>query len=662
MYWLREGSYLGILLWGACALLWTVGGMGLVTAIFELRKDESLILGFGTGLVLYLWLANIAGHFLSPDWAFSLPAAVIFLLGFLVRKRKADIPLHPLITQAMVFCLLTGFFTLIGRGLAIFDERKNLSIISLMANGDIPPHNPLNPLTTYQYHYGSQLLGASLVKIGGFFPWSAFDISKGICWALTILLIYLLIRRFTDKKWTAVLLTAVYPLLTGTRYLLMLLPQNFLAGLDGKIALLGSSQDIGLPFSKAIFTDWIIGGGPPNPYPYGFVNGIFRPLLMAHSGTSTFAFAVVLMIWLLISSDMKKSSFWIFALLFAQLALIWETTYGLLMLAIGITFVWNFLIKHSKDNTWFKTLFKAALISIPIVLLQGGTFTEIAHSMIGDISATATGTSGAMFTLNWPPVIFSSHLGGLSIFDPALLLVGLCEMGPVVFFILPIRKWLANKPSRQNSSNSLVFIAALIGILIPIFFTYSSSPRDITRFSDFGLSIMTIFLLLFLLNNWSTMHIPERVFTLASIILMSISGLVVGVIQLSAIRSPVLTEGVDGWDARISKTIWGTLDEEGWIFDPSSYNWRAEVLSGKGSLLESAAFTNADWKELRMNPSIDGFLAYDLTYIYIDEDWWNDLDETARAELSQECVQEVAQVEDAENGILRTLLYIGNCP
>ena len=668
MYWLREGSILGILLWSACGFLWTIGGIWLVTALFDLRKNETLILGFGAGLVSYLWLANIFGHFLSSGLTFSLPAAIIFLLGFLVRKRKLDIPWRTLLVQTLVFCLLVGFFTLIGRGLAIFDERKNLSIISLMANGDIPPHNPLNPLTYYQYHYGSQLLSASLVKIGGFFPWSAFDISKGIYWALTILLIYLLIRHLTNKKWVAGLLTAIYPLLTGTRYLLMLLPQNFLAGLDSKIIFLGSSQDIGLPFSKAIFTDWVIGGGPPTSYPYGFINGIFNPLVMSHSGTETLALAIVVLIWLLASARSSVAGKWLLAVLFAFLALTWESTYALLAIAVMCMLVAYWITRKKEKNATLTALVLAGIISIPIVLLQGGTLHEIMKSSIsGFFTSTKTInseiTEDGMFTFNWLPVIFSGHLGALSIFDPAQLIVGLCELGPSIFFIPRIWNWIRKSDGLQKKTMlNILFCSALVGLLIPAFLTYQPSVRDITRFSAYGLAVLDILFILFLIENWKTQKNFLRGLEIACLCLMAVGGLVTGAVQLSALNQPVLTEGVDGWDARISKTIWGTLDKEGWIFDPSSYNWRAEVLSGKGSMIESAVFTNEDWEELRTNPTIEGFLAHDLTYIYMDEEWWNDLDETARAELSRDCVQEVAKVEDAENGILRALLWIGACP
>jgi hypothetical protein len=63
-------------------------------------------------------------------------------------------------------------------GMAVFDEPKNLSIVSMMAAGDIPPA---------LYECGSrfrislrvQLLGASLVRLGGLQPWSAFDLQPG---------------------------------------------------------------------------------------------------------------------------------------------------------------------------------------------------------------------------------------------------------------------------------------------------------------------------------------------------------------------------------------------------------------------------------------------------------------------------------------------------
>ncbi len=671
MYWLRESTYLGVLLWVACTLMWSIGGNWLVASIFSLHKHEIPILGFGSGLVLYLWLANILGHFLPISLAFLLPAPMIFLTGYLAWRLnpKKENPFHlkTIFTQALAFAALTGFFTLIGRGLAIFDERKNLSLISLMANGDIPPHNPLNPSTLYQYHYGSQLLGASMVRLGGFFPWSAFDISKAIYWALAILLTYVLFRRFTSKNWVAILLASIYPFLTGTRYLLTFFSDKFLAGLDGKITLLGSSQDMGLPFSKALFADWVIGGGPPHAYPFGFINGIMKPLIMSHSGTESLAFAIVLMIWLFTSVQWKPSAKWILAILFAQLALTWETNYALLAIVIACLLLVKILIHKKSKNSVLQMLVCSGILSIPLVLLQGGTIHEIVKSGIHSLfSSTPTINAGitesGMFSFHWPPVIFSGHLGGLSIFDPAQLVVGLCELGPVIFFIPSIWKWIRNATDQINKTTlTVIFFSAVLGLLIPAFLTYQSSTRDITRFSGYGLTILITMFLLFILRNWKTQKLLMRCLEILSIGIMAIGGMVIGFVQLSAINQPVLAEGIDGWDARISSAVWGELNDDGWIYDPASQSWRAAILSGQATLIKSDIFTEEDWLRLKTDPKISDFLDNGFEYIYIDENWWNDLQQQSQEELNSPCVEEVAEVENVESDIFRKLIRISTC-
>ena len=673
MYWLREFNSFNLLLCFSSGLSWSFGGYFLITRLFSLNKRETPLLSFGVGLVLYLWLANILGHFLAPYLAFLLPSPLILIAGLVVRKTSPQphkkIPLKEFLIQAGIFTILVVFFTLIGRGLAIFDERKNLTLISLMANGDIPPHNPLNPETSYQYHYGSQLLGASLTKIGGFFPWSAFDISKSIFWALTVFLVYYIIRRRTQKELPAILLTGTYCLFSGTRYLLMLFPQGFLSALNEKITLLGSSQDIGLPFSQAIFADWIIGGGPPSAYPYGFINGILKPLIMAHSGTETFALAIVLMLWLLLSSQSKKPAVWIIAILFAHLALTWETTYILLAIA-GILYAGIHYITHrqkEEKNAILNMLMLAGVISIPLVLLQGGTIHEIGKNYLSTLlhsspTINAAITEEGMFRFNFPPVIFSGHLGALSIFDPAQLLVGLCELGPSIFFIPPIWKWIkVQNKYGERIVLQIFFLSALIGLLIPAFLTYQSSARDITRFSAYGLAILNILFLFFIIESWKTQRVFVKIIEGISLGLMMVSGSVIGIVQLSAINKPVLTEGIDGWDARLSAQIWAALPDDAWVFDPSNYNWRASVISGNPTLISSPTLDQTQWERLRNTPRLEEFLQTGFEYIYIDEDWWAALEPEYRQELERECVQTIAELQDEESGVLRRLIMISNC-
>lgn len=672
MYWLRSGNMLSPFFFLCIAGMFSYGGYLILRSRFQLRKTEIPLLSFGIGLTLYLWLANLAGHFLSSDLAFSLPALLILTVGLLLQKKSTLPPEQQpswriFLKQAGVLLILIFFFTLLGRGLAIFDERKNLTLISLMANGDIPAHNPLNPAALYQYHYGSQLLGASLVKIGGFFPWSAFDISKAIYWALCVILIYYTTRRFTRKNWAAIVLTGAYIFLSGSRFLLMLLPEQFLQSLDGSISLLGSSQDIGLPFSQALFADWVIGGGPPAGYSFGFLNGILKPLIMSHSGTETFALAIILMIFLLADSTSQKESKWLLAIPFAQLALTWETTYILVAIAVLLMVIFTVVKKTFKENQVLQTLLFSGLLSIPLVLLQGGTLTEMARNVLSGLfrsqpTVNAGITAGGIFQFVWPPVIFSGHLGALSVFDAPQLLAGLCEIGPAIFFIPAIWKWLKNQEEGSiRTTGSMLFISMLIGLLLPVFFTYPSSERDITRFSGYGLAILLLLFTLYLLDQGKSQKTGMRIVECISLLIMAAGGLVVGVEQLSGLNQPILAEGIDGWDARMSAQTWGKLDKGALVYDPSSTGWRSAVLSGNPTLLESSTYTQADYERLRDDPTLQDFQSYGFSYIYMDETWWHALDPHQRALFEQDCVVEVSNVKNDQGEILRSLFDIRAC-
>jgi hypothetical protein len=136
---------------------------------------------------------------------------------------------------------------------------------------------------------------------------------------------------------------------------------------------------------------------------------------------------------------------------------------------------------------------------------------------------------------------------------------------------------------------------------------------------------------------------------------------VIGFVQLSAINQPVLAEGIDGWDARISSAVWGELNDDGWIYDPASQSWRAAILSGQATLIKSDIFTEEDWLRLKTDPKISDFLDNGFEYIYIDENWWNDLQQQSQEELNSPCVEEVAEVENVESDIFRKLIRISTC-
>jgi len=142
---------------------------------------------------------------------------------------------------------------------------------------------------------------------------------------------------------------------------------------------------------------------------------------------------------------------------------------------------------------------------------------------------------------------------------------------------------------------------------------------------------------------------------------MAAGGVVVAVEQLSALTQPFLAEGIDGWDARISAQVWGELEEDTLVFDPSSTGWRSAVLSGNPTLLEANTYTQTDYERLRDDPTLQDFLSHGFSYIYMDETWWQSLDQEERAWFEQDCVMEVSSVTNDQGEILRSLLDIRTC-
>src|SRR3990172_4044743 len=90
MYWYRDGSPLSLLPWLAVFLLTWLGGWLLATHAFRLQARERLIVGLGLGLALYVWLANLFGHWLSPEITFSLPVLVLLVAGILFGWRRKE--------------------------------------------------------------------------------------------------------------------------------------------------------------------------------------------------------------------------------------------------------------------------------------------------------------------------------------------------------------------------------------------------------------------------------------------------------------------------------------------------------------------------------------------------------------------------------------------
>jgi len=161
----RTGSAIDILLFLIQCVLWIIGGWGIVAHIFRLPSRERLVVGIAAGWLLFISMSNLLAHFLPLTPAFWLASLAVLLGGLFATWRS---PLRPRVDWRDVkawpvllsLAVLTNFFYIILRGLAIFDDYVHLPLVSTMAAGDIPPHFYADPAYLFAYHYGLHIPGS----------------------------------------------------------------------------------------------------------------------------------------------------------------------------------------------------------------------------------------------------------------------------------------------------------------------------------------------------------------------------------------------------------------------------------------------------------------------------------------------------------------------
>jgi hypothetical protein len=673
MYWFRTENPFDFIFWLAVGAIWAVGGWLLATHAFRLKSHERIIVGFGLGLVSYLWFINIFGRWISPTWIFTGSAVLVLGLG-LVFAWKGERPVLDWRDLRSWRLVLLGLFLVwlisrLAKGMAIFDDRKNVSIISTMAAGDIPPHHYMNSSVYFAYHYGFQLLGASMMRLGGLLPWSAFDLSKAIIGAYLFLLTVLLGKRYTGHTRSGLIVASVLAFAAGTRYLLLLLPHSLMNQIDPLIFVRSPDEVVGLPLSEALRLGIAMGDGPPAPLGYAFMNGIGWPTVMAvHAGPSTLSLVIMLLVWLTASRLRKPVSILIMTILFSFWALVWESSYGLVLLAGVLVAVYWLITGRKKLDDNFKWTILALILSSPFALLQGGTTTEIFWRFVqgGSSSVAVIGESPTLagFALQWPPVIFSSQLDAMSIFSPLELLVAIFELGPVVL-VAPLITWWSWKRFREGDWLLGIFVlSAWIGFAFPIFIRYEYN-RDIVRFTKHAIIIWTIVVTIMLFYQTARLRKEWQYLIAAILVLTVFGGFVVFGSMFTAAGQAVLSENViNGLDSRVSRDTWDQLSPGSEIFDP--HIWRATSLTGRLTHVVSGPMSydyelSQEWWDLRNNPTVGGMLADGYQYVYIDQGWWAGLTEEAREDLSQPCVDIITELVDEERDQFRRLISLENC-
>ena len=664
MYWFMTGSPISIVPFLLVCLGWAVGGWLLARRAFHLAAHERLPVGIGVGLGAHLFLANFLGQWLAPGVAFPLAGIAVLFAGVIAFVRgprttlREDLRGWPIVVGILAATLL---FTLIGRGLAILDDRKNLSLISLMAAGDIPPHFYMNPAVLFRYHYGFQLFGASAMRLGGFFPWSAFDLTKGFVAALSLGVAYLAGRRLSHSAVGGWLLCAALLFAGGARWLLLLAPPAFLNVAGQAMTLWGTASQAST-LRQALLGDWIIAGGPPFPIPFAYLSGVLEPFTLGmQAGPGSLSRLFLVMALLLLPRLRSGVGAAVLAVLFSSWALAFEASFGLFSAGV---LAWAVAIRAWKgDEPWRRRLrwaVAAVVAAGAVSLIQGGTITEMARGALFGGPPEATSAGGPLFSLRWPAAIVSSHLGELRLDHGPTIVIAALELGAALvvgpFVVVRSFHW----GRRGRFELAILGMASLAGFLLPLFVRYRAD-RDISRFTAFALLgwvILSVPLCLQAWRRWPTW--PVRFGSAAYFAALVFPGVVVLGSLLTAVPSGVFTEKMAALDAGMATRLWDQLPPQAIVFD--SHPWRAVVLSGRLTRSSDLDYESLPiWSALVAEPSPAGMADAGYTHVYADEHWWRTLSEAARRSFDDACVQVLWEgVDNADNG-WRKVLDISGC-
>lgn len=671
MYWIRTVDLLhplGLIL--VAGMTW-LGGLLLARHAFALERGERLLAGAGIGLATYITLVNLLGHAMSADAAFWLGGLLVLTAGVAAgaRSQQALLDRRDLAPWRLVLALaaIAVVASLIARGLGIFDDRKNLSIVSLMAAGDIPPHFYMNGIAYFRYHYGSQLFAAALMRLGGLFPWSALDLTKGVTVALAAGLAYLTGRRLTHSGRGGVALALIALFASGSRYLLLFLPPGWLRQISDILALQGSAVDSADTLLLGLGGPWIIAGGPPMPIPFAYVNGILQPLsLSMHSSAIGMSRAMLFLFVLVAGRTRGRTGVISLGLVLAAWALAWETDFLLAGLgsAAAALLLW---IRRTRSGPRRRSLvvLAAFLLAGVLALVQGGTLTEVVRLGLVSDGGGASST-GLPFALRLPPAFVSAQLGELTLQElfvthRLLLLLALAELGLVLLAAPLVTWWSSRWLNRGRLAEASIALGAVPGFVLPFLLRYESD-RDITRLTAFALFTWAI---LGTAALWTLAHRRPRradfqVLSVAWGVGLILPGLFALGALLTSLARPMIAEDFTLIDARMAEAHWDRLEPEAWVLD--SHLWRAVVLLGR--LTHSTGVDKQpleEWRALVRDPDPAAAAAAGYSYVYMDQSWWQKISPAGQQAYLSGCPLLVGSIDDSGRNGDRWLWDIRGC-
>jgi len=671
IYWMRTRDIMLPALYLLMSILWSFGGWMVVSHAFSLRSRERLVSGAAAGFVLFITLSNLLANILPLTIAFWSASGIIFIAGLALGLRSRTRPLvdpgdlraWPVVAVALG---TSWIFTLILRGLAIFDDYYHLPLVSSMAAGDIPPHFQLDPAQHLAYHHALQVFAASLVRLGGLLPWSAWDVSRALALGLSLVLGWLWVRRITRSAAAASIGTILFIFGGGARWLLLFVSPDLLAQAGAGMQMDDTARRAGADLAEAMIHRWPMVGDGPVPFPFAYGNGIYRSWNMALSASGALPVIIVFLLLLFWGRRrMSPAGAVCLGLLLAGLAFSAEYLFALIIAGAAVALVVYLIAGRARSIRLDKTYLRQSLailgIGVGLALVQGGFITEVARDLLGRLAGRTVAivsTDYQGFMLRGIPAIPSGHFGPLSLLDPGQVVVLAAELGPVLL-LAPVVVLLT---MRKITGKSPLIVAlgtgSALSFLFPIFFRYGLD-FDLTRLTGAALWLWSV-LALPTLWRWLSGDLPAvRSFAWLGYGVAVFGGLVLFGIELIAIPHPVLSDFVDYTDAQYSRAYWNKLESGAQVLDSTPE--RGVTLFGRASrAMKDVYHTWPDWQALIDDPDPAAVAAAGYSYIYEDEGWWRRMTPEQRGALGDPCVRSLT-LEGRTSDDFPRLLDVRDC-
>ncbi|MCX7756648.1 MAG: hypothetical protein N2117_15580 [Anaerolineales bacterium] len=660
--------------------LWAAGGW-LILSRFNVPDHERGLLGLGVGLTFAALLANLTARLLPTTPAFWLAGVLTLLVGLgFAWPRKLNLTVSSFrlafstapFLQWLVFLSLAFFLTLIGRGLGIFDDYQNLTQLSSMALGDIPPHFVYDSRILWSYHYFLLLVAAQFTRLADAPPWVAMDVARGLTLALTLFYGAFLAQRLTGSRVVAVLSAAFLFFAGGARWILLLLPAGLLSRISNAVTLIGSGADSGANLAAVLYNNWKIQGLGPFPFPFFYGSGLDASLAMAHAGYGASMFMLVLLVILLFTASLENTAngqaSWrqqiVLATLLGALALANEVTFAFLYAGlIFAVLVWTLRHRTLKlpASLWF---FAPALIGAGLIaLLQGGVFTGVLLGLVGRFSGAETGEAlyKVSFSLRWPTVL-SAHLGTLSLFNPLHWAVILAETGLVVFALPWVLRY-GWRCLREEQWLQAGWVFSMLPSLLTIFLEYTGNagPTALSRMTAHFLMVLKFYAVPLLWQWGREKSETVRVVLLGGGFAAILSGMGLFSLQIPAMPNPIYAEFLEPIDAKMYQRHWGTLQPGALVFDTTPQRGPTVLGLHTRSGIHYGPPTYPEWYALSESPDPFAMRRAGFRYLYLERAYWQKFAD----HFTHSCVQILDDLrETASDGRLtaqRVLLDVETC-